>query len=268
LLFTAKLEDAAAVIEKHRPAAVWFSVPSNPDDYVIWTEKVREVSPLSKIWIQTGTVDSALQIAKTCKPDVLVTQGSDAGGHGYERSAGVISLLPETADTLKANGFSNIALVASGGIVDGRGLAAAITLGAEGVVMGTRFLAASETPMHPSYRKRILETTDGSQNTVRDTIFDELRGKNIWPAGYDGRAVVNDSYTEFKSGTSREDIQKLYAETEKDTEKGFGFEKGKARAAVWAGSGIGLVNKVQPAGEIVRETRAAARKVLSAAANF
>lgn len=268
LIFVAKLEEAAPLIEKHRPAVVWFFAANNLEDYTTWTKKMREVSPLSKIWIQTGTVGSALQLARNCHPDVLVMQGSDAGGHGPERSASVISLLPEAADRLKENGFSDIALMASGGIADGRGVAAAVALGAEGVVMGTRFLAASETPMHPSYRKRILETTDGSQSTVRDKIFDELRGKNIWPVDMDGRAVVNDSYTEFKNGTSREDIQRLYAEAEKESEKGFGFETGKARAAVWAGAGIGLVNKIQPAGEIVREVRAAARNVLSAAAKF
>jgi len=268
LVFVAKLEEAAPVIEKHRPAAAWLFAAKSLDDYATWTNKIREVSPSTRIWIQTGSVSSALHIARTCQPDVLVLQGADAGGHGYERSVGVIALLPETKDTLKANGFDNIPLIASGGIADGRGVAAAVVLGAQGVVMGTRFLAASETPVHPAYRQRILDTTDGSQNTVRDKIFDQLRGKNIWPVEYDGRALVNDSYVDFKSGTALEEIQRLYSEAEQESEKGFGNEAGKARAAIWAGAGVGLVKKVQPAGEIVKEIRAAAKKALSAGAKL
>jgi len=268
LVFVAKLEEAAPVIEKHRPAAAWLFAAKSLDDYATWTNKIREVSPSTRIWIQTGSVSSALHIARTCQPDVLVLQGADAGGHGYERSVGVIALLPETKDTLRANGFDNIPLIASGGIADGRGVAAAVVLGAQGVVMGTRFLAASETPVHPAYRQRILDTTDGSQNTVRDKIFDQLRGKNIWPVEYDGRALVNDSYVDFKSGTALEEIQRLYSEAEQESEKGFGNEAGKARAAIWAGAGVGLVKKVQPAGEIVKEIRAAAKKALSAGAKL
>jgi len=268
LVFVAKLEEAAPVIEKHRPAAAWLFAAKSLDDYATWTNKIREVSPSTRIWIQTGSVSSALHITRTCQPDVLVLQGADAGGHGYERSVGVIALLPETKDTLKANGFDNIPLIASGGIADGRGVAAAVVLGAQGVVMGTRFLAASETPVHPAYRQRILDTTDGSQNTVRDKIFDQLRGKNIWPVEYDGRALVNDSYVDFKSGTALEEIQRLYSEAEQESEKGFGNEAGKARAAIWAGAGVGLVKKVQPAGEIVKEIRAAAKRALSAGAKL
>ena len=268
LLFVAQLDDAAPVVAKHRPAAVWLFAARSLDDYAAWAARIREVSPATKIWIQTGAVASALHIAKTCKPDVLVLQGADAGGHGYERSAGVISLLPETDDALKANGFNDIPLVASGGIADGRGVAAAVMLGAQGAVMGTRFLAASETPVHPAYRQRILETTDGSQSTVRDKIFDQLRGKNIWPVEYDGRALLNDSYVDFKNGTTLEEIQKLHSEAEQGSEKGFGGESGKARAAIWAGTGVGLVKKIQSAGEIVNETRAAARKALSVGARL
>src|SRR5437763_563577 len=79
------------------------------------------------------------------KPDVLVMQGLDAGGHGWEKGAGVISLVPEAVDALEENGFAHIHVLAAGGIVDGRGVAAALALGAEGVVMGTRFLGALET---------------------------------------------------------------------------------------------------------------------------
>ena len=64
-------------------------------------------------------------------------QGTDAGDHGLSQSASVISLIPETLDVLKANGITNISILAAGGIVEGRGMAGALALGAAGAVMGT-----------------------------------------------------------------------------------------------------------------------------------
>jgi nitronate monooxygenase len=74
-------------------------------------------------------------------------QGSDAGGHGPCPGAGIVSLVPETRGTLDREGFSGIGIFAAGGISDGRGIAAALACGANGVVMGTRFLASTEVEL-------------------------------------------------------------------------------------------------------------------------
>jgi nitronate monooxygenase len=252
LIFFVKLDEAAEVVRKHSPTAIWLFGAHANAEYATWTAKMREVSPSSKIWIQTGSVSSALELAATCKPDVLVMQGIDAGGHGYEKGAGLIALLPETADALASKGHK-IPLIAAGGISDGRGVAAALALGAQGVVMGTRFLAAEETVVRDGYRRRVLETRDGGQNTVRDKVFDETRGDNVWPVEYDGRSVVTETYIDFKAGVGLEEIRKRYAEAENGADRGFGIDGGKLRSTIWAGTGVGLVNKVQPAAEIVQE---------------
>lgn len=263
LLFISDLEIAVKLVGTYKPAAVWFFAAVANDDYKTWTEKMRVVSPQSKIWIQNGSVSSALEIARACHPDVLVMQGSDAGGHGYEKGAGVISLVPETISALENAGLENIKVVASGGIADGRGAAAALALGAEGAVMGTRFLAAEETLMPaPEYREAVLRTTDGAQHTVRDKLFDNLRGPNIWPVEYDGRSIVVDSYTDFKAGTDIAEIRRLTKEAQGKKDKGFSAVKGQGRAAIWAGTGVGLVTKVQSAREIVEEVRRDAVKAL------
>jgi nitronate monooxygenase len=62
---------------------------------------------------------------KTARPDALCLQGADAGGHGFKKGAGIISLVPEPSDALAREGFSNIFIIAAGGIVDGRGVLAA-----------------------------------------------------------------------------------------------------------------------------------------------
>lgn len=264
LPFVANLDDAARVVAKFRPAAVWLSAAKELEDYATWAQRMRQVSPSTRIWIQIGSVADALRVAESVKPDVIVVQGLDAGGHGSEKGAGVISLLPEAADVLAENGFGHISLVAAGGIADGRGVAAALALGAEGVVMGTRFLSAPETTVpHKGYREAVLATRDGGQSTVRTKIFDELRGPNIWPLSYDGRGIITDSYTDHVQGKGIEEIRRLHAEATKAEDAGFGPQN--KRSTVWAGTGIGLVNQAKGAKEIVEEVRDAAQAALDKA---
>jgi nitronate monooxygenase len=214
------------------------------------------------VWLQVGSVKDAVKVAREAKPDVLVTQGSDAGGHGLAKSAGLVSLLPEVRDTLAAEGLLNdVAVVGSGGIVDGRGAAAAFAWGADGVVMGTRFLSASETVMHPNWRAEVLRAGDGGQGTVKSMLFDELRGPSIWPEGYDGRGLVNASSGDFDRGIGIDEVRRLFAEASQEEDGGFGAG-GKGRAAMWAGTGVGLITKEQSAAEIVEEVRDGARKAL------
>ena len=92
-------------------------------------------------------------------------------------------------------------------------------------------------------------------------MFDELKGKSIWPAGYDGRAIAGASYRDFESGVSVEEVRRCI-EAVKEPHKGFG---GEERAALWAGSGVGLVNDVKSASEILQEIRESARRCLEKA---
>src|SRR5581483_3808158 len=102
--------------------------------------------------------------------DIIVAQGTEAGGHGALRAT--ITLVPEVADYLAKESPATI-LAAAGGIADGRGLAAALMLGAEGVLMGSRFWASREAAVHPSFQKAAM-TADGDA-TVRTTVVDIAR---------------------------------------------------------------------------------------------
>lgn len=182
---------------------------------------------------------------------------------GWDKGAGVISLIPETLDALEKAGIGNIALVAAGGISDGRAAAAALTLGAQGVVMGTRFLAAHETRVHPEYQAAVIAAQDGGQSTVRAKVFDELKGPNQWPKVYDGRSIHTASYDDLKQGVHIDDIRKRHAEAAKTKDAGFSSQPTQARAAEWAGTGVGLVRKVQSAAEIVEEVRGECLRALN-----
>ncbi len=238
------IEDALRVVQEYKPAVVWFFVAQQHADYAVWAKRVREASPKSQVWIQCGSVSAALQIARETHPDALCMQGADAGGHGFEKGASIISLLPETADALAEAGMGDLPLLASGGIVDGRGVAAALGLGAAGVVIGTRFLACSEALVDPNFQAAILEAQDGGVVTARSHLFDMLHGPNPWPEVYDGRSLCVRSYQEWKEGVPLEEVQKRHKEAIKEVDKGLktGLE---GRAAIWAGAGVGLVREVK-----------------------
>ncbi|OSS54852.1 hypothetical protein B5807_00770 [Epicoccum nigrum] len=264
LAFLTDLASAAQVVAEHRPAVVWLFAAKQIGDYSAWAEAMRSASPSSRICVQTGSVGDAVEIASSARPDALCVQGADAGGHGLVRGAGIISLLPEAADALAAAGHASISLLAAGGIADGRAVAAALALGAHGVVMGTRFLASTEATPHPVVQASVLEASDGGQVTVRSTLFDQLGGPNIWPQGYDGRSLAVKSYREFGEGESLGSIQERYRSAVGEGDKG--FKTGlQGRAAIWAGTGVGLVKEMRGAGEIVEGVRAEARGRLAAA---
>ncbi|KAF2680533.1 inosine monophosphate dehydrogenase [Lentithecium fluviatile CBS 122367] len=267
LTFVLKLDDVLPLIEEFRPCVVWLFVARTLEGYVEWAEGVRRVSPGTKVWVQTGSVSAALHIAKTAKPDALCIQGADAGGHGFEKGAGIISLLPETADAFRNEGLSHIPLLAAGGIMDGRGVAAALALGAEGVVMGTRFLGSREVEIHPAYQAAVLEAQDGGQVTVRSHLFDELSGPNMWPEMYDGRSLAIQSHKDRVDGMELEEIQRLHNEAVKERDEG--FKTGlHGRAAIWAGTGVGLVSGVEGAREIVERVRGESREALGRVAGL
>lgn len=251
------LQDTLPILERHKPAAIWLFAPDNPDQLSRWTNECRRVTEgKTKIWIQVGTVADAAQAVETCKPDVLVVQGTDAGGHGLEKCAGLMSLLPEVDDAISAycqsHNLPKPILIAAGGIMDGRGVAASIALGASGVVMGTRYLACPEANIAKGYQDSVLGASDGGVNTARGKLYDSLRGTTDWPAHYGGRGVLNQSWHDAANGMSFEENKRLYDDALKLGDEGWGE---KARLTTYAGTGVGLVKDVKPAAEITREVR-------------
>ena len=261
LLFVVKLDIVLPILQDAQPAVVWLYAAADFADYGTWAHEIRRALPSTQVWIQVGSVHAALTVAEIARPDVLCVQGSDAGGHGFEKSAGIISLLPEVADALAAAGHGEIPLLAAGGIIDARAAVAGFALGAQGVVLGTRFLSAPETKVHPGYRDMILAATDGGQSTVRSKVFDEMYGPNRWPVLYDGRSVRNESFEDRMNGVAIEQVRSRHAAAIKEEDKGYAV-LGKGRATAWAGTGVGLVKKQQPAAEIVEEIRSGVAAVM------
>lgn len=255
------LDTALEALQDHTPAAVWFFAPKRNEDLIEWTAKIRELSRnKTQIWIQIGTVTDAVQVAKMCKPDVLVVQGADAGGHGLAQGAGIISLLPEVVDALHQIGSGHISLIAAGGIVEGRGTAACLALGASGVALGTRFLASEEASIAKGYQGDILRTADGGLKTVRTSVYDVLRGTTGWPDKYNGRGIVNRSFLDAQGGKPMDENKQLYEDALARGDQGWGDD---GRLTAYAGSGVGLIKELMPAQKIVKEVRQDANQTLS-----
>lgn len=104
--------------------------------------------------------------AKDAGADVIVAQGSDAGGHGLIQSASIISLVPEIIAALPGT-----PVLAAGGISEASGVLAALALGADAVVMGTRFAVSTESAMADKAKDVIIQTRDGGVNTRRYSLF-------------------------------------------------------------------------------------------------
>jgi nitronate monooxygenase len=182
--------------------------------------------------------------------DVIVAQGSEAGGHGM--SEPLFTLLPQVVDLCP-----DTPVVAAGGIADGRGLAAAMMFGAEGVLMGTRFYASQEADGHQEAKRRIVAA--GGGQTVRSIVFDLSRG-NRWPVPFTGRLLRN-AHMDRWLGHEQE-LEARGAEGLR--EYAAARERGDFDiAGVIAGEACALIHDIPPAEEIVERIVSDAERLLS-----
>ncbi|WKT53500.1 Nitronate monooxygenase [Fusarium oxysporum f. sp. vasinfectum] len=246
---------------KYKPAMVWLSFGTDIE-FKSWAENIRAVSPETKVWIQVGSVKAALQAASCSAPDALVLQGSDAGGHGHKHGASIITLIPEALDALHEKGLSNIPIIAAGGIMDKRSVAAAIALGASGVVMGTRFLASHEIEVDDQVADECLAARDGGETTVRSRVFDDIWGHNFWPDMYDGRCLRNAMY----DNVEEEGMSIQEARLALSTQNGGEGSVVRDSYTIWAGTGVGMLKKKERAADIVKQIREETKDLMNSLA--
>ena len=187
--------------------------------------------------------------------DILIAQGTEAGGHGASRTT--LDIVPAIVDLAAGR----VPVAAAGGIGDGRGLAAMMMLGASGVLLGTRFYASAECDGPEEAKQRICAASNG--NSVRGIIFD-LSRNNVWPAPFTGRCLINDHARRWM-GREVELMQNI---------KAVAAEYAAARAAgnfdvaaVIAGEAVGLIHDIPPAAEIVDRIAGEAEQILSGRRN-
>ncbi len=198
------------------------------------------------------TVDEAIQ-AEQAGCDAVVAQGSEAGGHRgtfdttlrrMGANIGTMALVPQTADAV------HIPVIAAGGLMDGRGLAASLILGASGVQMGTRFLTSVESGAHPAYKRALLGSTE--ESTVLTDAF----------SGRPARGIRNAFISEWEAG----ELDPLPFPTQntltRDIRSAAARQNDPEHMALWAGQGTRLLTEHLAAAEIVRQTIEEARRLL------
>ena len=248
-LITWKLAEHPAGLEQilaHDPAAVFLSF-GDPMPYAL---RVAEADvPLI---CQVQTLRDAKRAAEA-GAQVIVAQGAEAGGHGEKRAT--LTLVPEVADWLSAHSPETL-LLAAGGIADGRGLAAALMLGADGVLVGSRLWASQEAVVSEAMTDAAIAAT--GDETIRSTVMDRARYLD-WPERYTARVLKN-AFTD----RWHDDLPGLMQAAEEEAVKWRdGWADGDpARANTFVGEAAGLIHDRPAAGEIIARMVAEAEALL------
>ncbi|WP_054815145.1 NAD(P)H-dependent flavin oxidoreductase [Nocardia arizonensis] len=178
--------------------------------------------------------------------DAVSIDGFECAGHPGEDDVPGLVLIPAAADAL------TIPFIASGGFADGRGLAAALALGAGGINMGTRFMCTEESPIHRAIKERIVESSELDTQLIFRQLRNTMRtAKNS----------VSDQVVEILGNGGRfKDVKELVAGTRGRTV----YENGDPEAGIWTvGMVQGLIRDIPSAGELVRRIAADAERVLT-----
>jgi nitronate monooxygenase/enoyl-[acyl-carrier protein] reductase II len=206
---------------------------------------------------QIHTVEQAYRAAET-GVDVIIAQGSEAGGFGGTVST--MALLPQVVDAV-----SPVPVVAAGGIADGRGLAAALTLGAQGVNIGTRFLASAEANVSDDWKRRILDSS--SEDAVKVEFANDVFPPPSREGGYGTLPRV--LRTPFVEEWNRR-RDEVYRESERlSDELMVALRQDRAHELVpFTGQTAGMIQEVLPVGEVVHGMVAQAEEALRKTTDF
>jgi enoyl-[acyl-carrier protein] reductase II len=227
-----------------RPAVISFAL-GDPGDLV---RQAHDVG--AKVMIQVTTVGQAIEASKH-GADVIIAQGSEAGGYGGNVST--MTLVPQVVDAV-----SPIPVVAAGGIFDGRGIAAALMLGAVGVNVGTRFLASLESPIDDAWKAAIAAAQ--SEDAVKMDVLNDIQPL---PGTKGYGTVLRSLHTPFmdewatKRDEARQDREHLWAEMQARARAGRRHE-----VLLTAGQTSGGIKTILPVAEILRQLIAEAEAQL------
>src|SRR4051812_30827227 len=213
------------------------------------------------VFVTVGTADEA-RAAAAAGADAVVAQGWEAGGHVWG-TVSTVALVPRVVDAV-----APLPVVAAGGVADGRGLAAVLALGAAGAWVGTRFLAATESAIHPDYRRRVLAA--GEADTFYGTLFDRgwpdaphrtLRNSTVDAWEQAGRPASGLRPGENDEPASRPDGAPInrYASSTPTAAMAGNVEP----LPHWAGQGVGLVTHEESAADIVQNLVTEAEAVIN-----
>ncbi len=216
-----------------------------PPDYMIEAARERGIPVAALVGAKEHAVK---QVAAGV--DLIVAQGTEAGGHGARRGRSTLPFVPAVVDLV-----APVPVLAAGGIADGRGLAAALALGAAGALIGTRFQATTEALVEPAVARAIVEGR--GEETERNRVLDIARGSD-WPASYTARTLGH-PYLDRWRGRETE-LAGAATEYHEDVRRGV-----IPSLPIWAGEGVDLITDRPSAADLVPALAAAAEEALARA---
>jgi enoyl-[acyl-carrier protein] reductase II len=232
-------------------AAIW---PATSPELVAAVCEAGALGTLASVFTSADRLIEQIEDVRalTKRPFVvLIAQGSEAGGQGAVAGVGTMALVPQVVDAV-----APVPVLAAGGVADGRGLAAALVLGAAGANVGTRFLACNEAGAPDAWKQRIVEIA--SEDCVRFDAWTAIMGT---PRGYDvAPRVMRTAFVEEWQGRRREaadladDLRAQIMDSVRGPRAG--------ELTPFTGQTAGLVDAVLPAGEIVRAMADGAQEAL------
>lgn len=228
-----------------RPRVLSFAWPWPEQDLASYFSRARDVGAI--VMHMVSTVAEAERAAQA-GADIIAAQGTEGGGH-----VGLMGTLPLVPMIVSA--VTPLPVLAAGGVADGRGLAAALALGAEGVLLGTRFLATPEAPVPEAYKQAIVDS-DGHDTLVSE-IPDIAIGQ-VWPGAY-ARALRNRFIEEWigREGELRRCRGEVGARLRQAREMG-----DRDQSSLLIGQTAGLIDRVEPAADLVRRISKDAEAIL------
>jgi nitronate monooxygenase/enoyl-[acyl-carrier protein] reductase II len=239
-------EEAFALTLDAKPSLISFAL-SDPGDLV---KRAHDAGIL--VMHQITTVQQARQVAER-GVDVIVAQGSEAGGFGGTVAGS--ALIPQVVDVV-----SPIPVVAAGGIAEGRGLAAALVLGAQGINIGTRFLASTEAPISDGWKQAILAAE--SEEAIKVEVWNDFLASISGAYGTVPRALSSPFIEEW---LHRRDDAKRAAERIRSEVMAAVGQGRLGELMPFAGQTVGMIREILPAAEIVRRIVAEAEEALQRA---
>jgi nitronate monooxygenase/enoyl-[acyl-carrier protein] reductase II len=245
-------EEAFEATLEAKPAVISLAL-GDPADLI---ERAHAVG--AKVVHQVHTVGQALRAAEL-DVDVVIAQGSEAGGQGMTLGVGAMALVPQVADAVYP-----IPVLAAGGVADGRGLASALVLGAQGANVGTRFLTSQEASADEGWKQAILQAQ--SEDVVRFEAW-----KEIFPSTGEGAyetvpRVMRTSFVEEWQGRP-EDVGRE-AERLRGELMSVVRERRPHELVPFTGQSAGLIHEVLPAGEIISRMISEAEEALRSTSRF
>ncbi len=239
-------EDAFAAALELRPSVMQFAWARAEQDLMSYFDRAHRAG--CKVTYMAGAVPEAVRAANA-GADIIIAQGTEGGGHvGWMAS---MPLIPMVVDAV-----APIRVLAAGGFADGRGLAAALSLGADGILLGTRFLASTESPLHPNFKQAIVDS-DGHDTQLSE--IPDIASGLVWPGAMTrsrrNRFVERWAGREWALRQSRaEALAKLRAaRASGDVDEG----------PLSMGQDAGLIHDIPPAAQIVTRIVQEAEEILS-----